>query len=184
MYYSPLSKEDMHKIKTRKIGLYYSWNYTAGVSSPMFWHFGKNLIFLLSIIIEVILNKLLCIVSLTLVICRHLQLLKTVPPTEKTAVELCRSKPHISAWLRKVKAMLDIKKTYQVQRSVINLVSAWSRLTSVQENHLSTFLFHECRANHGRLGSESIKVIGHSLGQVLEYYAAFLEVLDIYIIGS
>jgi len=42
------------------------------------------------------LNKLLCIISLTLVIYRHLQLLRTVPPTEKTATELCKSKPHIS----------------------------------------------------------------------------------------
>lgn len=45
--------------------------------------------------------------------------------------------------------------------------------------HLGTFLFYECRANHEPLGFESIKVIGHSLGQVLEYYAAFLEVLNI-----
>lgn len=67
--------------------------------------------------------------------------------------------------------MLYIK----VQRSVINLVSAQIRLTQ----HLGTFLFYECRANHGPLGFESIKVIGHSLGQVLEYYTAFLEVLNI-----
>ena len=42
--------------------------------------------------------------------------------------------------------------------------------------HLGTFLFCECRANHGHQGFESIKVTGHSLEQVLEYCTAFLEV--------
>lgn len=54
----------------------------------------------------------------------------------------------------------------------------------VGTQYLGTFLFYECRANRGHLGFESIKVIGHSFGQVLEYYIAFLEVLNIYIIGS
>ena len=82
------------------------------------------------------LNKLLCIISLTLVIYRHLQLLRTVPPTEKTATELCKSKPHISDWMRKVRTMLDIKRIYHNQRFVINLVSAWNRLTCGQEHNL------------------------------------------------
>lgn len=112
----------------------------AAVFSALFWQFGKKLIFFLSIIIGITLSKLLCIVSLTLVICRHLQGVKTVPHTEKTGVELCKSKPHISAWMRKVRAMLDIKKTYQVQRSAINLVSAWSQANLFAgTQHLSAF---------------------------------------------
>lgn len=97
----------------------------------------KKLIFLLSVIIEITPNKLLCFISVTLVIHRHLQLLKTVPPTEKTAAKLCKSKPHISDWMRKITAMLNIKKTQQVQRAAINLFNAWTRLTCVQEHILA-----------------------------------------------
>lgn len=116
--------------------MWYSRNYVIHVSSPIFWHFGKKFIFLVSVTIEKTLSKLLCIVSLTLVIFRYLHLVKPMPPTGKTAVELYKSKPHISAWMGKVRAMLDTKETYQVQRSVINLVSACSTITCVQEHNI------------------------------------------------
>lgn len=174
----------MHKKKNKLEKLFCTiLEIMSAASSAVFWQFGKKLIFFLSIIIKITLSKLLCIVSLTLVICRHLLWLKTVPHTEKTGVELCKSKPHISAWMRKVRAMLDIKKTYQVQRSAINLVSAWSQADLFCRNTSQRlFLFYEYTANHGHVGFESINVIGHS--QILEYYTAFLEVLNIYIHSS
>lgn len=114
-----------------------------------------------------------------------------MPPTKKTAAELCKSKPHISGWIRKMRAMLDINRTHQVQRSVINLVSTWRPFPCMKQaslyagvQYLDASLFYACRANLELMGSESIKVIGHSLIQVLACYIRFMGVLNIYFIVS
>lgn len=42
--------------------------------------------------------------------------------------------------------------------------------------HFDASLFYECRANLELVGSESIKVIGHGLSQVLACYIRFIGV--------
>lgn len=60
-------------------------------------------------------------------------------------LRLYKATPNISAWLQTSKVIQDIKKTHQVQRSIINLVSRCGRTDSCLNLHLDeTFSSFYC----------------------------------------